>query len=68
MEAIKSIGNHSTVRTPSGGGASPRTNATQLNTQLLLQRSVDFNQNFSAKCVSLTRTSPRDSTSHPVGC
>jgi hypothetical protein len=33
-------------------------NATRLNTQLLLQRSAHFNQNFSAKFLSLTRISP----------
>ena len=30
-------------------------NATRLNTQLLLQRSVDFNQNLSAKFLGLNR-------------
>jgi len=32
-------------------------NATRLNTQLLLQRSVDFNQNLSAKFLGLTHIS-----------
>jgi hypothetical protein len=45
--------------TPSGGGASRRMKATRLNTQLLLQRSADFNQNLSAKFLSLTRISPQ---------
>ena len=67
MEAIKSIGNHSVFRCPERRRLVTPNERYRLNTQLLLQRSVDFNQNFAAECVSLTRTSPHASTSDQVG-